>query len=756
MVWRPFLPRVAVTLRGEAPGRWVPPRSMAMVPVLAALSLAVVVPTVAHAQASDTEGYAVYVVRRGDTLASLALAGTGDALRFKELIRYNEATLGDPVKLDVGMSLRVPPGWNLPGAAVPEGEQARTSPLPASTSQRPGLDDLGGGGPTVSRGAVTAAPAPRQGTVEADTLLVVGNKPVGFNWERFTFFPALSVLDEDFHQLMLRAAYAGDVAWGAAQMASSREEQLDLFEQQILVAEEEFARVKAKYDECKLSASRAERLLNRFERPDDEMARLEDDAIGGLAEAWEAERALWEDMLWPDLTNSARDAWEAFVASLGLQSYNTEDWSRAYTLHEQLDPYRAALSGWEFTPAEREAFSGEKVKAALERIISLATDDRYRAISTEREKYQEALLSVQQVKSCEREFVNAEAFLKQQRQKRIRLESLVSQGSGDALEVDARRIAERYSGVLGEVQLVNAYLSNRQWAELWWKAGVALRLAKEHELGAKRIAQAAAVADDHRLPSGAIPGHLEGWLREAENDTLRTQPGYVEAHLPVGARLTVDGRDIKVNFGEAEISLAPGVHRFVMWIEESEPLMRLVGVLEGETTVFNWYEQPRLSGEDEGLIGERPVLPILPEEPKPKRWWTGVTAQAGLTLGRPTFGPDLTVRYQHDLFGGQLGLAGLAPTKAYWVNLDDEMPFVVRFHGAATVGGRFGKAGLLGLVGLYGDPYLGMGPQTGLEFSWDVKPKVRIAVEGKVGYDVMKHFDGIPRVQAAGGFGVWF
>lgn len=613
------------------------------------------------------------------------------------------------------------------------------------------------------------AASPPPSGISGPNILDVPQPAGGFTWERFTFFPALSQLDREFHQLMLRAAYAGDIAWGAAQIADSREDQLALYEQQILAAQIQFDTTRARYDECKLAAARAERLLRKFERPDDEMAELEAIAIATLSEAWMAERAIWEDMVWPDLTNSARDAWEAFAASLQLQTYNTEDWARALLLHQDLERFRSLVSNYDFSPAEREAFSGAPTEDALNRIMSLALDDRYRVEQVDREKYQEAIQATQQLKACEREFITAEEFLKQQRQKKIRLESLVSQGSGDALAIDARRIADRYAGVLGEVQLVDAYLTNRQWTDLWWKAGVALRLAGDDDVGAKRIAQAAAVADDHRLPSGAVPGHLEAWLREAENEILRRQPGFVRVHTPVDARLTVDGRDVVVNFGEAELSLAQGVHRLVMWVGKSDPIMRLVGIVEGETTDVTWYESSDLTGEDEEVLGPPPTLPTLAPPPKVKRWHIGASAIGGATLGRPGFGAGFTVRYFPKYVGFQVGGAALVPVSPYWIDTAEEMSLFVRVHGG-LVGGAFvgpvlerddglaavGRIGVIAALEAYVDPLLGAGPMGTLEVSVAVTPGLRVGLDGRFGWDVTAHMDGIPRWNAGGALSLWF
>lgn len=668
-----------------------------------------------------------YEVQPGDTVAGLALRSTGDASRFVELLEANPSLGGEGNGLLPGLVLVLPRGWRSP---------------------RPREELLGRTVPGPREGAVL-----QEGEPQSDGLMEPATVPAPHLWERLTFFPALRELEREFELLMLRASYNADVDWGADRVAERQARTRSRLEQEILLAEVARDEANARRESCREAASRAHRLLSKYARyGDSEFELSKQEALKDLSEAVTEEQRLWEVRLWRQLSPQARRDWEDYRDAL-----ERGEWYESFARHEVLEGHRVLLGRVEppLDPDEELAFSGAPVDDALRAILNLQNDKAYRIEQIQRQRYLDALKDLERLETCERGFTDAERFLQQKKRKLVALQSSVSAGTGNALEVDARRLADMYSGILGEVQLVDAWLSNATWAGLWWKSGIALRLAGEDDLGARRIAQAAAVADDHRLPDGEIPPSLESWLRDGENEVLRRRNGLVLVHVPPTAELTVDGRDIRHAFGETEIYLAPGIHRFVFWVDGSQPLMRLVGVQEGETHEFVWWESSELSGEEEFVAGVKPSLPDLALEEPPKRWHVGIRGVGGLNLGRPVAGGHLSIRYLPRMIGGELGVGVMGPFEPYWLDVTREMPLFARLDGFVLGRADFGRVDLVGGLGAYGDPLLGAGPAGKLEVGVWVKERVRIALDVHGGYDATPHFDEILPFTLAGAFGVW-
>jgi hypothetical protein len=434
-------------------------------------------------------------------------------------------------------------------------------------------------------------------------------------------------------------------------------------------------------------------------------------------------------------------------------------WLKASTRHADLEAFHTQVLGaTELSPQEEVTLRGARLGRAIEEIVRLSFDGAYRAEARENERYKKALEDMKDLEACEKDLTRAEDFIDQVRKKRLQVQVQVSQGSADALELDAQIIADRYAAVLSEVQGIDAYLSNAVWSGLWWRAGVASRLAGDERVGKDRIRQAAAVAIDNRLDTDAVPPSVLAWLRDGENEVLRSAKGTVTVDAPAHGTVTVDGREVELAFGEEQIDLAAGVHRFVFWVEGSDPIMRLVSVLSGEDHTVVWYRGERLAEEEYEMLGGELVLPELKDEGKPKSVFIGAGARAGVTLGRPTFGVEVALRVlpKGGSYGFQLGAALLVPTEPYWMEDSEELRAFARLHVGPAARWTRGKFRLAGVVGGYFDPWLGAGPLGTLEFGWQLRPQVGVTLDVRAGYDVTPHFPGIPRYVAGGGVGVWF
>lgn len=275
-------------------------KSLADWRVIGALALALHAP--AHAQ-DEVEGLPVYVVQPGDTLAKIALKGTGDTLRFRELIRYNAGVLNDPNDIEVGMELRLPPGWKIASAKVPTGERAAAPPPPET--DRSGLLDSPRGAPTT--GSFGGKPPPEAKLITDAPIAAA--PPNASPIDLFTFFPELGRLNDEFDQLMLRAAYAGDITWAAKTHAANREEEKELLEQRIAAAEQGFKMQEARYDACKQAKLAAESLLRKFRFSESEIKDKTDAIWNRLGEPLGLEDHLWMDVLWHQLPNEATQIW---------------------------------------------------------------------------------------------------------------------------------------------------------------------------------------------------------------------------------------------------------------------------------------------------------------------------------------------------------------------------------------------------------------------------------------------------------------
>jgi hypothetical protein len=605
-------------------------------------------------------------------------------------------------------------------------------------------------------GASAAAQDEREG-VDGDTLIGGQRVVTAHPWERLTFFPALRDIDREFDQLMLRAAYAGDVEWGARQVGQIRAQGAEALEQEILLAEQEASEARTSYKICHERAERASRILRKYEAPTEDLKQQERQVLGELEASIKAQDALWERLYRERaLDREGWDEWEEFYGAI-----TSARWTEAWARHKDLDRFHPVVLGKvDLSEADEEVFRGGRVDAALAAIVDLAFNGKYRAEETLRKRYADAMRAVEAEAACEVELYEAEKFVQERRKKRLQLQIAVSQGTADALTHDATLIADRYGAVLAEVQIVDAYLSNEVWAALWWKAGVATRLAGDHDLGARRIAQAAAVADDHRLPAGAVPPSLETWLREGENEVLRSPPGVVHVVAPPLATVTVDGREIKTQMGETMLSLAAGMHRFVFWVEGSDPMMRIVSVLEEGEHELVWYQRTPLTPEDVDLFGSEIVLPPLARLRKAQVVFVGFSVRSGATLGRPAMGIEASVRVLPKWIGAQLSAAMWVPFEPYWLEVGSNLDAYARLHGGVVARHKMNRLHVAGVLGGYFDPLLGGGPHGVLELGWKVrrgdKDQVRLIADVHAGYDVAPHFDGIPRWLVNGGLGVSF
>jgi hypothetical protein len=615
----------------------------------------------------------------------------------------------------------------------------------------------------------TPAVAQESGEAGGDTVLSTGAAPRGNAWEQFTFFPELGRLDRDFDDLMLRAAYAGDINWAAKALADNKDDERALLEEKILVAEAQRSEAQATFDLCEQAARDAERLLRKYRYSSEELKAKETAAITEFQTAFLAEDSLWYDTLWPYLPPDGQDTWNQFREAVLVPSLTPEGIAVGFDRHEAMEKFRVTFSHGitipgpdgelevrALTTEQARALTGAAVQQALIKLSSLTSDQVFRLEEVARDKYADALQAVQKLPDCRRELVSADQFLAEQQRQLRRVELAVEQGRGGSLEADALKISQRYQAALGEVQVVDTFISNDIWASLWWKAGVALRLSGQHDLGAKRIEQAVAVDRDHQLPVDAVPPSLQTWFTAAESVIRAKELGVVRIQIHPLAELTVDGLPVRLQFGQRDLELAPGVHRFVYWLEGSDPMMQLVGVIEGEEHEFYWYLDAELNGEQEDLLGEKPVLPALPEDEKPRAWRAGVSAVGGVTLERPGFGVDLTVRFLPRFIGGQLGGGLLVPNKPYWMRIDDEMPVVARVHAGLVAGKYWERFGVVGVVGGWVDPLLGGGPMGGAEFNVGATERYRVSIDARVGFDVSKHFDELNKLMFSGGVGFWF
>ncbi len=662
-----------------------------------------------------------YEVQPGDSLPKLALLATGDALRYGELAEANPDLLGTEGDPRPGMVLRLPEGWDIPGSRrdAPRYREAEESADPQGVS--------------------------------GDTIISTRGTSSTDYWDRLGFYPALREIDDEFGLLMLRAAYEGDTTWRRQEEESLRSTGREKIQQEILAAEVEFDKAKSERDVCVDKHYLAIQLLEKFKKaPDPEFEKRKRDIFRKLSTSLHAEQAAWEDVLWPHLTQDERGAWEAFIRAL-----ENRLWPQAESQHLVLLPiFRNVAERVQLDPEQRAAAQGLSTQGALGELILLRQDDEYRAEVNERERYRQALADVNNRDACVAKFSDAEEFLVEKRRKLVALQIGVGRTSGVALSEEARRIADRYAGMLAEVQLLNVWLPNRIWRSLWWRSGVALKLAGEEERGDARLRQAAAVAEESRLPEEEVPPSIDAWLRAAENQLLRRGTGYVHLLVPPTAVLTVDGLEVAHTFGEADLSLLPGVHRFAFWVGESDPVVRLVGVVEGGDHNFTWYESDVPPPD---ALPDAPAVSLRRPDAPPRRWHFGIAGRGGMTLGRATGGAELTVRYLPKFIGVEVAAGLMVPSEPFWLKPREELLVFVHLHSGLTLRWSKDRFSLVGAVGGYVDPLLGAGPHGRLEVGWQVRPdKVRLSLDATFGYDVAVHETQIPRYSLTGGFGVWF
>lgn len=667
-----------------------------------------------------------YTVQPGDTLGRISALLVGDALRYRELFEINRDLLGSPDAVEVGMVLRVPVRW---------------SQGPASPGARP---------PVVAPPTEDEARA-----LQGQAVIATAKPPSADPMEWLVFFPSLAELDQDFDRLMLRVAYAGDVEWGQARAAELRADELLRLEQQVLAAEVAFQGAQARHDLCEEGARRARALLASLELSDDDRYEQAQRYLSELADALRAEQAMVAEKLDPYETDEMIEWFEEVVRLIREE----EAFEEASVIH---DKYADAIGqilvrqrDVELQPWELQVLGGHWVKVKLEALISTQSSEGFKEYARLKARQEEALYTVTQLASCKRELTDAQAFLDEQRRKRVSLQATLRGAADGALKTDALRIAQRYSGVLREVQLVDAYINNRLWTDIWWKAGVALRLAGEQDLGRQRLVQAASVAEEQRLPASNVPPSIEGWLRDAENEVLRREMGGMRLSVPVGARATVDGLDVVTDFGMADLELPEGIHRLVIWWDGEAPVTRLVGVAAGEVAAVTWSARSKLDGDAQAVIGEEPVMPVLPKEQGPKRWHVGVAAGAAWRFGMPMVGADLHVRYLPRNVGFSFGAGLMGSFEPLWVRVDEQFSAITRVRGSVVAGGDAGPVRIVGGVGVWGEPYLGLGPEVHLDLSGEVAPNVRLGVDLRGAWDAMPHMDGVKRPMLQGGIIVW-
>jgi hypothetical protein len=107
------------------------------------------------------------------------------------------------------------------------------------------------------------------------------------------------------------------------------------------------------------------------------------------------------------------------------------------------------------------------------------------------------------------------------------------------------------------------------------------------------------------------------------------------------------------------------------------------------------------------------------------------------------------------VIGGQLGGSVFVPEKPLWIGIDEQMDVFARVHGSVVAGKRWDRFGVLGGLGAYVDPLLSAGPLATFELSVRVGGQTRLGLQANVGYDLTRHFDGVPHWTAVGGLGIW-
>lgn len=685
-------------------------------PLTRAAQVALVILSTTSAVAGEPE-HPEYVVRAGDTLSLVAERMTGDRLRYPEFAALNGGALRDPSRLEVGVRLRLPEGW---------------APQPPP--------------------AAGAAPA----AVAADDLWspdVLTPVPRSDPEEELHFLPALAELDRLFRELTVRAAYLGDLAWAGQVVDELQAQERERVEQIILDREQAVQARRAQADACAAEAARAEAILRGARATaTPELLAEEERLKATLFEAILAEQAVWELRFEGELDEDGLFLWRSF-----LESLPNGDWVRTAAWHRALAPYRVAFIGrfGEASEADRLAASGTPVVDAIDAIVKLMQQDSMRRELVDRQRFQAALAQQREARDCSAALVDAEILLEQAQRKRLLVQRILNTGDGDALQVDAERVAARYAGVLQDLRYVDRFFPSEMWTALWWKAGVAWRLAGEHAQGQRALLQAVAVSKEQRLPVGQLPPQLDVWLREAELTMAQRMSGRLVVEVPGTATLTVDGREVRHTFGLGEVELPPGLHRVVVWVDGSRPMARLVSVVEGEDARFAWWEQPP-PGEHDDVLGERYDLEALPHTEPPRRWRFSLGAQAGTLLGKAVLGGSFTIRYLPASAGVELSLGALAPTTPMW--LPDQRD--LRLFGRARLGAlgawRPGVFHLAGGGGVWVDPGLSFGPYGSIELSWRVKGELRVGVGLRAGYDVTPHFDVLPRHMLDGEVSLWF
>lgn len=676
---------------------------------------------------------ATYTIRRGDSLSKIAEAATGDPHRYAELQALNPGV--DANHLSVGAVLRLPEGWVMPAT---EAAAASAHPSPPETSD--------------TRGVLFDGPPIRR----------VSSEPI----DKLKILPRKAELEGLFRRLILRVALDEGLLTADDTRRAEVLDELQRLEQQVTLAEVQLAEKQEEHDQCAEDAAELEDILRTAGPPDTEMEELERMLYSDLGEALHQEQILWEDRLRRVLAIDDGHAWRSL-----LRAVSTGDWSRAVSWHRQLFAYRDAIDAYygeelgdmrSRDDDAREAaglgpndyFEGE-VSALMQQVSGKATSDvlqslqqlhtvsRFKPEFIKRERVREELQRLQALGPCDEELTDVETFLGRLEARRAELQAHLTSGPHEDIRVNAEMVAGRLIGLLGEIYLLDVPLSNEEWSGLWWKAGVALRLADHDEQGERYIVQAAAVATEQDLPDRDLPAKVLAWLADGESKARTAVPGTLRVHVLPTARLTVDGREIGHTWGDVSVDLPPGVHRVLSWTPELGSVGGLVSVLSGEEVVFQWWEEDGIEGDDGDLVVV-PTEPVVSQEPPPRRWFFSVAPSWTWSLGKSSVGATVQAQYAPKLVGVDLAVGVFAPLEDV-PTLDGYLRVFGRFRLGLSWRFDVGAVRVTPSAGVWADTWLSVGPVAGLEVTGRLRKELRLGGFARGGWDLMPHAEGIPR-----------
>lgn len=744
-------------------------------------------------------------VAAGDTLVKITERSGVEPSRYRELLVYNPS-IRDEDRLTIGQRLALPPGW--PGT---EGcVKAASTVTVADAPRRVGLMAADGERHTWVDDT-ERPPLPME--MPGEDFFVAHRTEAPLEWADIDWFQQVHRYNRMFDDLLRLELIAGDYRWIVGRQIEDSEAELqDLnsaldHKQALLDKQGEI------YTECRPYLDLAYLVQHhpRQRRVQAELAELAEHA-NRIGQHIDAERELWGHPELDGVLNSnVTERFGQWVSLMGVDpssgpaALEQVDWGLMAAVWTEISWERSEIINRLRSLAEQKHESpipeAKEGLAELDALLAVAAEDNIRtslvAITDildeiALEHVEEFATRVRRRQStgrfeehCVGKQVDLTLAVAELEQRKVKLEADLSvlRNRGHAgRPTSAAEIATAYVRLLALAHWVDAPIDNDLWSGLFWRAGVAMSLARMVPTEAEDLPGWATMeaAEDYLITAAwlsqkplhqqDLPPSVRMHLRMAGELAAVEAKRPMEISLSPHAAIQVDGSPWMQSDlgGVVRVQLYPGPHRFTVDLGDriesavfevpEVPSARSPAVLKLSITEVVEERQPIESVE--GVSEMREIVVDFADKVPPRRWFGTVSAEAAYTLGQPSFGVDMAARGLWSFAGVEIGGGVMVPMAPYPID-GRLMRVMTRIRAGVLLSPKIGRTRLLLSLGGFAAPLLGGGPSTAAEVWIPLDPTsdVKLSVRAHAGYDVWTRPDCpscVPRWVGGGSIGIVF